>query len=75
MSAKRTPAKKSYGPASQKSYPARLDPDAMLAIETYQAFMLKNHNLTVSTNKAINALIVYGMQAMVIHGAPAEEAK
>lgn len=61
--AKQKPApSKDYGPISQKPYPARIDPDAMTAIEAYQAWMLNEHNLMVSTNKAINALVICGMQ-------------
>lgn len=54
--------KQSFGPISQQAISLRANPDTVKAIEDYQAYMLKTHNLMVSTNKAINALIVNGMQ-------------
>lgn len=51
-----------FGPISQKAIPLRADPDALQAIENYQSYMLHNHNLMISTNKAINALLLNGWQ-------------
>ncbi len=73
MSKKNLKPVSDYGPVSQKSIALRANPDAMQAIEDYQAYMRKNHNLLISTNKAINALLILGQQ--YVKDAQAEAAK